>query len=91
MKYFILLIIVLVFISGCRFETMSETLPCENCSSRLLSFKECKPICEARFKEVNGSIIFGQKINTFKGYKKSIQYKLGQEGKTISCVCSYGP
>lgn len=88
----IILILILVLITGCNLAnvTVSETIPCNNCSDKLLSWKsitECKPICEERFKEAKGSIIFGTEVKELTGYQKHIQLSKGV--KTVSCICKY--
>jgi len=80
----------MLFITGCKIESIQEIIPCENCSSKLLDFNECKPICEARFEEAKGGVIFGQEIKTFKGYKKNVKWDLRTKEKTVSCICIYG-
>jgi hypothetical protein len=78
----------LIILSGCTFETtVSETVECENCSSSLFSFGECKPICEERFESAKGSIIFNKEVTKLKKYSKNIRWENGV--KTVSCVCTY--
>jgi hypothetical protein len=91
MRKIILLILIIVFVNSCKLPmTVSETIPCNNCSDKLLSIKsltECKSICQEQFEKSKGSIIFGQEVTKLTGYKKSIHWSNGV--KTISCVCSY--
>ncbi len=88
----IILILILVLITGCNLAnvTVSETIPCNNCSDKLLSIKsltECKPICEEQFQKSKGSIIFGTEVKEFAGYQKNVQLSKGV--KTVSCICKY--
>ena len=88
----ILLILLIVFIAGCSFSnlTISETVPCKNCSDKLLSIqslKECSLICKEKFETSKGSRMLGKEITQLTGYKKTIQWENGE--KKVSCVCSY--
>ncbi len=81
----ILLILTLILISGCEF-TISENIPCEDCSTNIFDFNECEEVCAERFAEAKGSTILGREVKEFAGFKKRIQ--LGEE-EEISCVCTY--
>lgn len=88
MKLIILLILTLILVTSCTLQsTMLDSVPCEDCSSSLLKFAECEPICRERFEEVKGTTFFGQEVKEFAGYQKNIQLSNGV--KTISCVCKY--
>jgi hypothetical protein len=88
-KFTALLIIALFAVSGCDFLTkLSEKIPCETCSEKLLKFEECLDVCKERLEESNGTIMFNKKINGLSGYKKSIKVTK-EEGRTVSCICTY--
>ena len=88
-KFTAFLIIALFMISGCKgLVELSEKIPCDGCSEKLLEFMECKDVCDARLEKSNGTILFDKKISGISGYEKSVKITK-EEGKTVSCICTY--